>query len=305
MDVELDRKIILRRVKSIGPRIHWEPEPWRTLKRYILGLSNDPPWSRVAECAKNARLLVPQRKIPLTRRDHMALKSMYVLLHEGYFITTPDNRVCCFLRRKTDRRITSGASVVLSTPFTCDRSHEGFHSKLAKVVPDGLAVTNIQPYAACFREMTYEAGQFGPAYAWILHRVVCDASTARVRTPLHDQDTFVGAKPFDSLLAGACKSSGVHLSLDGAVDSAILKSLLSALAPEHGIGFRLLDPQDYGRLSRITKPLVNERVARLAGIVALAPPLFFAWKLADEAGTAEWITEKLSLAIHAIHSATL
>src|ERR1035437_2731201 len=211
MDIEIDRKVVLPRIRSIGSCIDWEPRPWKNLKRYVMGMTDEPPWSQVVASARNARLLVPPRKVPLNRHDHMVLKSLYVMLHEGYVIETNDHRVCCFVRRTTDQRITTGASVILSTPFTADRSHSAFHQKLTSAIPSGIKIEDIRPHAVCFREMTYETGHFGPAYVWILHHVRCSSGVPKVRSVKGDGDSFVGAKPILSLVDGRYTTGGCRL----------------------------------------------------------------------------------------------
>lgn len=302
MDTEIDRKIVLPRVRSIGRRIHWEPQPWKHLKRYTLGMTDELPWNGVFASSRNARLLVPSRKVPLSRHDHMALKSLYVMLQDGYIVETSDNRACCFLRKASHRRITTGASVILSTPFQGDREHKVFRKKLATAIPSGIGIEDIQPYAICFREMTFDDGEFGPAYFWVLHRVRCKPGIPRVRHPGPDGDSFVGAKPLASLLSGQCNACGQPLTVTGLCDQAVLTSLLGRAVAFPGVGFRSISQADYERIPHFTKPLVDECVVRMTALFAM-PLLGIAWKLADEAGTAEWITDKLAFAVGTIQSA--
>jgi hypothetical protein len=300
MDTEIDRKVVLPRVRSIGSRIHWEPRPWKQLKRYSLGMTDEVPWRGVVAASRNARLLVPPSKVPLSRHDHMALKSLYVMLHEGYIIETND-RACCFVRKATDRRITTGASVILSTPFHGDREHKALRGKLKALIPSGIVIEDIRPYAICFREMTFDDGKFGPAYFWILHRVRCNSSVPQVRYIRSEEDSFVGAKHISSLFSGDCTASGSRLTVTGLCDRVVLGSLLGRTVTFPGVGFRSLSQADYDSVPAYRKPLVDERIVRMTAFFAL-PLLAVAWKLADEAGTAEWITQKLALALQSIQS---
>ena len=111
-------------------------------------------------------------------------------------------------------------------------------------------------------------------------------------------------KDCEALLEGKTKVSVKPLQIGGLADIAVLKLLTGDRHKDMRCPIRKLTLDELSAIPAFNKPLVEEKLQkRLALFSLLAGGTFLAWKAADHAGNAEWITEKLTKALQDLSTA--
>lgn len=308
--IEFDRKVIIPRMRILTPpgglaqkvTFDWAPPAWKSLKQMVAGEASASGWSKIFESAKNARMLISEKaENQLGRVQHMQLKSMYVMLQEGYIIRDADGKIATFRRCHKKGRITKDGTILVSTPFRNAPNHAIAQDKIRTYLDNPQVNFTFKPLAVAYNELTFEDGKYGPAYFWLLHEATPDRKLPKRATPHPDEDSFVGMKNADALRLGNVTLARQPLRFEGKMDQIVLNHLHGIHTDDPRCRIRRLALGEYATMPHFDKKLVDEYLKkRLSVFGALVGGGVLGWTVTSDVAHLDWLYTNLTKALETI-----